>query len=316
MQLKTLRLYCDAVAQRSFSKAAALNDVSQSLVSQAVTGLESRLGVSLIDRSKRPLEPTRAGRIYADGCRDLLDSLDQLEDGLHQQADKVTGHVRIAAIYSVGLLEVGQYVDQFRSQYPDVDVRMEYLHPDSVYERIRSDEAELGLVSFPREGGEFRSREWQQQEIVLIVSPDHPLAVQRSVAPSQINGLDFVTFTRELKFRTRMDRWLKSGGVDVKVVHQFDNVENIKRSVEIGSGVALVPLQTVQRERDLGSLHALKIRGVDWKRPLGVVQKRNRKLSIAATRFVELLLDKKPPYRKESSKRGTRKTPSTRLLAD
>jgi DNA-binding transcriptional LysR family regulator len=316
MQLKTLRLFCDVVAQRSFSKAAALNDVSQSLVSQTVNSLENRVGVSLIDRSKRPLEPTLAGAKYATGCRQLLESFEHLEDSLHRITDKVSGHVRIAAIYSVGLLEMGQYIDWFRDLHPDVEVKIDFLHPDQVYERIRADKSELGLVSFPREGGEFRSRQWQQQEVALVVPPNHPMSQQRSVSPSQINGLDFVSFTEDLKFRRKLDRWLKSAGVSVNTVHQFDNVENIKRSVEIGSGVALLPLQTVARERDYGSLKTVKLRGVDWKRPLGIVQKRNRKLSIAATRFVELLLDKKSPSRKESTKRGSHKTPSTCLLAD
>jgi DNA-binding transcriptional LysR family regulator len=316
MQLKTARLYCDVVAQRSFSKAALLNEVSQSLVSQAVTSLESRLGVTLIDRSKRPLEPTRAGQAYAVACRELLDGFDAVEDDLHRLADKVTGQVRIAAIYSVGLLEMSQYVERFREQYPDANVRMEYLHPDQVYDRIRSDDAEIGLLSFPREGGEFRSYEWQQQDVVLIVPPEHPMANQRSVSPSQINGLDFVSFTKELKIRQKLDRWLKAAGVSINTVHKFDNVENIKRSVEIGSGVALVPLQTVRRELEYGSLRAVTVRGVDWKRPLGVVQKRNRKLTIATSRFVELLLEKKTPRRKPSTKRGTRNTPATRLLAD
>ena len=315
MQLKTIKLFCDVVAQRSFSKAAALNDVSQSLVSQAVTSLETRVGVSLIDRSKRPLEPTRAGTQYATGCRELLDNFEKLEDSLHRVADKIAGQIRIASIYSVGLLEMGQYVADFCNQYPDVDVRMEYLHPDQVYDRIRSNEAEIGLVSFPREGGEFRSHAWQEQDIVLIVPPDHSVAGQRSISPGQLSGMDFVSFTKELKIRSKLDRWLKTANVSVHSVQEFDNVENIKRSVEIGSGVALVPRQTVRREVESGSLHTVNVRGVDWKRPLGIVQKRNKKLTIAATRFVEML-QKKPARRKTSVAKRAPKTRSTKLLAD
>ena len=93
------------------------------------------------------------------------------------------------------------------------------------------------------------------------------------------------------------------------------DVENVKRSVEIDSGVALVLLQPARRKLEHASLRAVKLQGVDWNRPLGVVQKRNRKLTIATSRFVELLLEKKSPRRKPSTKRGTRNTPATRLLA-
>ena len=88
--------------------------------------------------------------------------------------------------------------------------------------------------------------------------------------------LDFVSFTKELKFRQKLDRWLKSAGVSTNTVHKFDNAKNIKRSVEIGSGVALVPLQTIKRELESGSLRGVTVRDVDWKRPLGIVRKRNR----------------------------------------
>ena len=315
MHLRTLRLFCDAVAQRSFSKAAELNGVSQSLVSQAVTSLENRLEIRLIDRSKRPLEPTRAGQVYADGSREMLDGFRTLEDSLLRLSDKVSGTVRVAAIYSVGLLEMGRFAQEFTREYPDVNLRMEYLRPEQVYERIRSDEAEIGIVSFPREGGEFRSREWQQQEVVCVTAPQGPLAGKRSVSPSQLEGRDTVALTRDLTFRRKLDRWLKSASVSVNVVHEFDNVENIKRSVEIGSGIAFLPLQTVQREIEYGSLRAVSLRGVTWKRSLGIVQKRNRKLTIAAARFTDFLLGRKPTRSKRTANtRGGKETPH--MLAD
>ncbi len=314
MQLRTLRLYIDTITHRSFSKAASLNGVSQSLVSQAITSLETRVGAKLIDRSKRPPEPTRAGVAYADGCRQLLEGFQALEDSLHRLSDKVSGKVRLAAIYSVGLLEMGLHVEQFRSRFPDVEVRMDYLRPEQVYERVQNDEADLGIVSFPREGGEFRSHAWQEQEIVLIAAPGHSLATKRSMSPQRMLGLDFIMLPRDLKFRRMIDRWLKGAGVSVNIAFEFDNVENIKRSVEIGLGVALLPRPTVQRELDHGSLCAVSLRGVDWKRKLGIVQRRNKKLTIAATRFVEFLLDQTSTQRKRvASKRGDQKP---RLLSD
>jgi len=289
MHLRNVEIFCDVVARGSFSKAADAHNVSQSSASQAVHMLEKRLGCRLIDRSKRPFELTPAGQIYYDGCRRLLEEFRCIEDQVQQMRNKVVGRVRVAAIYSVGLLQMDAYVKRYEALYPDATLQLEYLHPDDVYSRIVSDEADVGLVSFPRDGGEISCIPWQEQEMVLVVSPSHRLAGRESVPVEELEGEDYVGFTPELTIRKQVDRWLKQSKVSVNIVHEFDNIENIKRAVEIGSGVALLPAPTVRREFDADLLECLRIEGKKWFRPLGIVHKRNRTLTTAANKLVELL---------------------------
>ncbi len=291
MHLKSLEIFCDVVARRSFSQTARDHDISQSSVSQAVHGLEERLGVRLIDRSKRPLELTPAGRVFFDGCRDLIERYRMLEDRVQQMRNRVVGRVRVAAIYSVGLLQMDTYVRRYRARYPEVELRLDYLHPDDVYERVLSDQADLGLVSFPKSSGELESLPWQTQEMVLVLWPEHPLVAQNRVSVRSLDGQPFVAFTPELTIRREMDRWLKEVGVSVDVVHEFDNVETIKRAVEIGSGVAILPVPTVRRETQLGSLVTRPFLEVSWHRPLGIVHKRNHAFTTAVERFVQMLCE-------------------------
>lgn len=290
MQLRNVEIFCDVAARRSFSKAARAHNVSQSSASQTVHMLEERLGTRLIDRSKRPLELTEAGAIYYDGCRRLLDSFHRLEDRVRRvENNKVAGRLRVAAIYSVGLLQMDAYVRRFRELHPEVDLQLEYLHPDHVYARVLSEDETIGLVSFPRDGGEISCIPWQEQEMVLVVPAGHRLAGRKSVAPADFADEDFVAFTSELTVRKQIDRWLKRAKVSVNVVHEFDNIETIKRAVEIGSGVTVLPEPTVRRETGIGSLFGIRLRGVEWRRPLGVVHRRHKTLSTAAKKFVELL---------------------------
>ena len=293
MHLRNVQIFCDVVCQRSFSKAAKMHGVSQSLASQAVNMLEKQLQTQLIDRSKRPLELTPAGQVYFDGCRELLDSFREIEDRVQQMQDKVVGRVRMAAIYSVGLLQMDAYIKRYSELHPAVELWLDYLHPDEVYARIRSDEADMGLVSFPRDGGEISSIRWQDQEIVLAVPPGLRLAERTSAPVSELNGEACVTFTPELTIRKQIDRWLRRASVSVAVVHEFDNIENIKRAVEIGSGIALLPIPTMRREIEIGSLRAISLEDVDWCRPLGIVHKRHKTLSAAASKFVELLCEQR-----------------------
>ena len=291
MHLRNVEIFCDVVAQRSFSKSAESNNVSQSSASQAVHTLEKRLGCRLIDRSKRPLEPTAAGQVYFEGCRTMLDSFRKIEDHVQRMEHRVAGRLRVAAIYSVGLLQMDEYLQRYRQSYPDVDVRVDYLHPDEVYARIDDDSADLGLVSFPRDGGEIGSIPWQEQRMVLVVAPHHALAAKSHVAVHELEGEEFVGFRAELTVRRQIERWLKRAKVAVNVVHEFDNIEIIKRAVEIGSGVTILPAPTVRREVETGSLAAIPFEDVAWYRPLGIIHKRQKTLTTAVSKFVDLLHD-------------------------
>lgn len=314
MSFRNLELFCEVADCQSFSKAADRQGVSQSSVSQAVAHLEKDLGVELIDRSHRPLTLTAAGQRYFDGCRELLHGFEQLETDVRQLAGRVSGRLRVAAIYSVGLLQMDSYVHHFEAAWPHVDVRVDYVHPEDVYDRIRSDKADIGLVSFPEDSSEFATIPWQEQRISLIVHPDHRLAKRvvqgyDSAPIGAIQGEDFVNFTSDLRVRKRLDRWLREAGVSPNVIHEFDNIEQIRRAVEDGVGVALLPEATVARSVETGTLVSLKLENVEWFRPLGVIHKRNRRLSNAADRFVEMLHENLSPSpdSPQSSREGRRR---------
>jgi DNA-binding transcriptional LysR family regulator len=200
----------------------------------------------------------------------------------------------VAAIYSVGLMQMELWEQKFAELYPEVAVRVEYLHPDDVYAQIEKGEADLGLVSFPRNGGEFVSLDWQEQPMLLVVPPDHRLAGRNSVPLAELAGEDYVAFTQELTIRREVDRWLKRARVAANIVREFDNIETIKRAIEIGSGVALLPGPTAWQEISSGTLVAIPIADADLVRPLGIIHKRQARLPSAARKFVELLQHESP----------------------
>jgi DNA-binding transcriptional LysR family regulator len=289
MQLRNAELFCDVVACRSFSKAAERRQVSQPAVSQALHQLEEHLGAVLIDRSKRPFELTPAGEIYYEGCRRLLDGFRKVEDRVQELGDCVAGRVRVASIYSVGLLQMAGLVERFRGRYPEVSLQLAYSSAEGIYDQIHREEADLGIVSFPKDGGEVSSIPWRDEEMVLTVPVDHRLADRVAVRWEDLDGEAFVGFESVQRIRRQIDRWLKDARVSVTVVHTFDNIENIKRAVEIGVGVSILPLATVRREVEHGFLRALPFKEGKVYRPLGIIHKRHKHLSKAAERFVEML---------------------------
>ena len=295
MQLEWLKIFCDVVRWASFSRGAAENDISQSSASQAVHQLELRLGVKLIDRSKRPLVPTTHGKVYYEGCKDLVGRYLEVENRVKtlEDAGGVTGTVEVASIYSVGLAHMTRFAREFAERYPAASVRLEYLHPTRVVETVIEGGAELGLVSYPKKWPELTVIPWREEELVLAVHPTHPFAGRASVDVHDLDGETFVGYDADLSIRKAIDRSLRHHDVAATVALEFDNIENIKRAVEIPAGVAILPEPTLAREVEAGTLASVHIAGQDPRyrltRPLAVIHRRNHQLGLTAARFLKLL---------------------------
>jgi DNA-binding transcriptional LysR family regulator len=289
MQLESLKMFCDLASFRSFSKTAESNDISQPTVSRLIHQLEARLGGQLIDRSKRPLQLTAMGKTYYEGCKRLLEQYAELEASIRPNHTGMAITVRVAGIYSVGLWDMGRYVDRFEEANPHAKVRIDYLHPDQVYERVLDGTADLGLVSFPRRGKEFTVLPWREEEMVVACSPGHPLAGCETVSPQCLEGEKFVAFERSLGIRREVDRFLKEQGVTVDVVLEFDNIETIKKGIEVGGGLALLPEPMIRKEREAGTLLAARLEGCRMVRPLAIIHRRQHRLGAATQGFIDML---------------------------
>jgi DNA-binding transcriptional LysR family regulator len=289
MNLKSLKIFCDIVSRRSLSRAAEDNGISQSGASQVVGQLENRLGVQLIERSKRPLSPTREGQVFYDGCRKIIARYDALEDEVRSLHEQVAGRVRVAAIYSVGLHHMSRYLQEFMSQHPKANVRLEYLHPERVLEAVESGEADIGVVSYPRGTRTVHAEPWREEPMVLVCAPGHAFAGRDTIQLSALDGQAMVSFDPDLVIRHEIDRVFAARGVEPNVVMEFDNIETIKRAIEIDAGVALLPEPTVLREVAAGTLASVRIDDEELVRPLGIIHARGKQLPPTASRFIELL---------------------------
>jgi len=297
MQLEVLKIFCDVVRWASFSRGAEENAISQPTASQAVHQLETRLGVRLIDRSKRPLVLTPHGEVFYEGCKDIIGSYSELETrvkALENEAN-VVGTVRVSSIYSVGLHHMTRYVARFQETYPGAKVRLEYLHPTRVVESVLEGDVELGLISYPRKWPELKVIPWREETMVLAVPPSHRFAGKTAVAVVDLDGETFVGFDKDLSIRRAIDRFLRKHDVSVTTALEFDNIENIKRAVEAGAGVAILPEPTLAREAESGSLRSIRFLDAALARPLAILHRRGGELGMTASRFLRLLTQEPEP---------------------
>lgn len=289
MQIETLKVFCDLVESRSFSQAALRNFITQSAVSQQIKNLETRFETALLLRDGRSVIPTVAGRILYKTSREILDRFDHMAVELKSAGQEMAGSVRVATIYSVGLYEMSPVIKTFLKTYPKVNLHVEYSRANRVYEDCLNGAVDLGIVPYPKARKGLNIVSLPADRLILICSPEHSFARRRRLDISKLDGENFVAFEKDIPSRVAIDQILREHGVHIRVVMEFDNIETIKRSVEIGAGISIVPLLSVQKEVQSGSLVQIHFTRRSFLRPLGIIVKNLNALSPAAKKFIELL---------------------------
>jgi len=292
VSLENLKIFRDIAQSRRISRGAALNGISQSAASQIIHQIEKRLGLELFDRSKRPLALTPAGRLYYGACRDILRRYQEVESELEALKKVAGGSVHLACIYSIGLYEMARHMAEFQKMNPQARVHLEYMRPDKIYEAVLADQTDLGVLSYPNPGRGLKVIAWRQERMVLVVFPGHRLAGREWVAPADLAGEPLVSFDEELPIRKQLDRFLKTHGVKAEPVLHFDNIQMIKEAVAAGSGISILPEQTVLQDLAQGRLAAARFQGAELVRPVGIIHRRGKKLPPAAAQFLEFLKNK------------------------
>ena len=289
MTLSNIRLIRDVANHQSVSKAAKLSELSQSAASQALQEVERELGVSIFDRTRRPLTLTPAGKVCLEYCRDILRRHDVLQAELASIRQQADGTVRIAAIYSVGLSEMSRIEERFAARFPDAEMDVQYLRPDRVWEAVVKDEADLGLMSYAESSRDIVALPWRDEEMVVAVSPEHALARRDGVNASALAGANFVGFDDDLPIQQRIDRYLKDHRVDVAMVLRFDNIEMIKQAVAHGAGISIMPERVMREDMLQGRLMALRLQPAELFRPVRIVHRRRKVFSDVVSGFLEVL---------------------------
>jgi len=292
INLDSLQIFTDLVESGSFSKAAEKNFISQSAVSQRLRVLEREYGQTLLDRGqgRGRVTVTAAGEALYRGARDVLQRASALDAEMHQFSDEVAGTVRVATVYSVGLHALPPRLKPFLAAHPRVNVHLEYEQTDKVYEDVASGFLDVGIVACPMPKRDLEVLPFAEEEMVVICAPEHPLAQETQVRLRQLDGLAFIGFADDIPTRRLVDDRLRTAGARVRMVTTFDNIETIKNLVEIGSGVSILPVDTVRQEQRTGTLVVLPLTPADaFARPTGLLLKKTKTRRAAVRAFVEAM---------------------------
>ena len=277
MQIENFKIFADLVETKSFSKAAKINGITQSAVSQQARAMEKHFKTLLIDRSQKQFQLTREGYKVYESAKEILHTYDKLESDLQELKKVISGTIRISTIYSIGLHELPPYIKKFLHDSPSVNVRVEYRRNNLVYEDILHNSVDFGLVAFPVKQRQIEVIPFRNDRLVLITPPHHPLAGQGEVEAGELAGQRFIGFDPDIPTRKAVDQIFRDQKLDnCEPVMEFDNIETVKRAVEIDHGIAIVPQATVQQEVKAGTLAMLSLKGKDFTRPLAILHRKGR----------------------------------------
>jgi len=289
MQIETLQIFCDLAEMKSFSAAAQKNMISQSAVSQQVSQLEKAFNAPLIDRHRKSFGLTAAGELFYNTCKDILGRYEDFQSNLNFLKNSTKSKISIAAIYSIGMYSLQIHIKKFIALHPRVQLDIEYLSSTEIYKRLLLGKIDVGFVAVPRVNPDVQVYNFHSEPLVLVCGSQHPFAQKSSVDVYMLQYHPFIAFARNVPTREWIDQILMKYNVAVKPVMEFDNVETIKRVVEINHGISIMPETTIQNEIAAGTLKAIPLANGKFERPTGIIIRKNRVINDNLKAFIELM---------------------------
>lgn len=291
MNLTQLKLFRDIARELSFVKVAQQNHITQPAVSMHIKKLEGELGKKLFSRTPHNTQLTTDGDVILEDVKEILRLCEGLKIRSSYSQGILEGNIRIAAIHSVGMYEIGDFLASFMKVFPRVHIHLEYRRADEIYSLLGKESIDVGVVAYPEKRTNIDATLCGEDDLVLITHPSHVLARKKSVLLEQLNGQPFIAFESGIPTREAIDRVLAEHNISVDYRMSNDNIFTLKKAVEAGIGVSIVPCNSVNEEVQKGSLIKLPIRGLKLTRPIALLQRTRHKPNKPLEIFIRHLLD-------------------------
>ena len=287
MDINQLEVLVTVARERSFSRAAEVLGRTQPAISQAVRRLEQEVGEKLFDRSTKDGTLTFAGEVLLDYARQMLNLRYNAQAALVEIRNLHHGKVTISANEHT-VFYLLPVIEEFRRLHPLIKIEVQRGVASRIPKQITGREVELGVISFTPNDDSLRSVSVMTDELVLIASPKHKLAGQQIVSIKDLGDETFVAHNAPSPYRQKVIESFEKHKTSLNISVELPSLEAIKKLVEKGVGVALVPKLSAAAEIKGGRLAALSVKEMKLERKLNIVYRRNSGLSHAAKAFLQV----------------------------
>jgi len=259
MDLSHLWAFYNVAKHRSFSVAAEKLFVTQPLISTKVKQLENAYKIKLIERSRRKIELTNSGEILFSYADKIFNIVKEADNHMEDMRGVKFGNLKINAGLTLGTYYLPPLLAEFRKKYPNIEIQMKVSNKQEVIEDILSFRDDLGFVGYMEPNEKLVITPLWEEELVLIVSPSHEFAKLKTIPLSKLYGQPFILREKGSGTRELVEEKLGKVRVSVKVVMELGSHEAIKRAVEVGLGICILPTCAIKREIKTGLFKVIRL---------------------------------------------------------
>jgi DNA-binding transcriptional LysR family regulator len=289
MHIENLRIFLDLVESESFSRAAKMNHVTQSAVSQKIRLMERHFGIRLVDRERKHFCLTPEGRRLYNWARQMLKDYQALLIDVQELKMQISGDLIIAASYDVGYYTLPHYLRDFLRAFPSVQLHLDFFRHSLVYHAIHSNIADIGFVSLPQAHDDLESRNFSEEELVIIHSPQDTRWKDEVLSLKALNHVSWISFSKEHPLKAWLDLFLSQHSLQYSIEKELGHIELVKLAVETSQGIAIVPKSSVQWECEHHLLKSMSIDHLPLRMPIAVIRKTSRFITPCIRSLLALL---------------------------
>lgn len=293
MQLKTMQIFCDLAETGNFTMTAQRHGITQSAISQQIFALEENLNAGLILRGRKKFRLTREGEIFLQSCLEITRLAEEMGKRLEKAAATSRETIELATCSSIGLHQLPPVLNRFRHDFPSAKINVRYEQSDRVYDLVLEGAVNLGLVAYPRRLPGLTVDRFRLERLVLVCHPQHPLATRQPVRMRNLINHKFAAWTdiRPASIFADLPAELRQ---KFEPVHEFSEIEMVKRAVEVDEVVAILPEAIVREEVAGGRLAAVPFEDDTHTEPLAVIYRTDRELTPVMEHFIQALKQPEP----------------------
>ena len=262
MSDRRLKVFHTVAGVLNFTRAAEMLHMTQPAVTHQIRQLEEEFNARLFDRNNNRISLTTAGERVMEYADRILGLYDEMQESVKTLTGDRTGLVTLGASTTIAEYMLPGLLGGFRQGFPEVQIRLRVANTETIVAMVADNSIELGVVESEVESQLLRVEQCQQDELVLIVPPGHPLSGASTVSPGDLLGCPFIHREEGSGTRSVIERYLAAQGMseaDLNCPFELGSTEAIKGAVQAGVGVSIVSGTTLQKELNLGKLVALPL---------------------------------------------------------
>lgn len=287
MDINQLEVLIAVAREKSFSRAAEVLGRTQPAVSQAIRRLELEIGEKLFDRSSKDGTLTTSGEVLVDYARQMLNLRQAANTALREMKSLQNGKVTISANEHT-VFYLLPVIEEYRRQHPTIKIEVQRGAASRIPDQITAREVELGVISFKPSDSSLRSVSVLNDELQLIVAPGHRFAGKGSVSVKDLASETFIAHNAPSPYRLKVIETFAKFDTRLHISVELPSLEAIKRLVETGIGIALVPKLSAKAEIATGQLKGLSVKEMKLERKLNIIYRKNSVLSHASQEFLRI----------------------------